>query len=209
MHSKILASSQQQSPVLCSIKSTPSHFQSWKKQFYKVYRKKRDILSHVLTHIHKITWVEKRRHTCVCKYVCMSYMNMSQWCSSHLLDPQSTPPQSLLPDASVSSFPLSSPSPAAYELWPTKKQETVNVSYQKNICVKEIVTNMSLCSELQLYFLLLSVSRVLNMWGEMSAFFIWSTRATAPSGLSQKWSVAAEIFWQFNKSQSTPKYVAW
>lgn len=49
-------------------------------------------------------------------------INMNPLCSTHLHDPRSTPRQSLLPAASVASFPLSSPSPAACERWPTSKQ---------------------------------------------------------------------------------------
>lgn len=52
----------------------------------------------------------------------LEHKNISQWCSSHLRDLQNTPPQSLIPAASVSSFPLSSPSPAACEQWPTNRQ---------------------------------------------------------------------------------------
>lgn len=41
----------------------------------------------------------------------------------HLRDPQSTPLQSLIPAASASSVPPSSPSRAAYEQWPTNPPE--------------------------------------------------------------------------------------
>lgn len=68
-------------------------------------QKGRHIFSHVYTHTHT-----------------QANISMSQQCSPHLRDPQSSPPQSLIPAASVSSFPLSSPSPAAYELLPTNKQ---------------------------------------------------------------------------------------
>lgn len=107
LHSKIFASSQQQSPALCSIKKHTLTHPEMKKKKILSPQKRRHIFSYSL--------MSSLSHT-------HTHVNISQWCSPHLRDPQSTPPQSLLPAVSVSSFPLSSPSPAAYELWPTNKQ---------------------------------------------------------------------------------------
>lgn len=83
MHSKIFASSQQQSPALCSIKSTPSQIQNWRKKkkiYVQIKKRKRErersTSSSMSLHTDKvIRATNKYRH---------SYSHTSTWASGAL-----------------------------------------------------------------------------------------------------------------------------